>query len=74
MEIPEAFRQALERKEEIVLVVSTHPLLCDSRLEPLWELNGFNIRAAFCFADNLLEKKGYQLAPDGELRWTHLDP
>lgn len=74
MEIPEAFSEALERKEEIVLAVSTYPLLCNSKLEPLWELKGFTLRAAFCFADNLLEKNGYQLAANGEMRWTCLDP
>lgn len=74
MEIPEAFKQALERKEEIVLTVNAYPLLCNSKLQPLWGLKGFTIRAAFCFADNLLERNGYQLAPNGEMRWTCLDP
>lgn len=74
MEIPEAFKQALERGEEIVLIVSTHPLLCNSELQPLWELKGFTTRAAFCFADNLLERSSYQLATDGKMRWTCLDP
>ncbi len=74
MEIPEAFKKAMQSKEEIVLAVSTYPLLCDASLKPLWELRGFALRAAFCFADNLLERNGYQLVPGGEMRWTCLDP
>lgn len=74
MEIPKAFAEALNNKEEVMLAVGSHPLLCNDDLEPLWELKGFTIRAAFCFADNLLERNGYQLAPNGEMRWTCLDP
>ncbi len=74
MKIPEAFRKALANKEEIVLATSTCPLLCNNKLEPLWKLEGFTLRAAFCFADNLLERNGYQLAANGEMRWTCLNP
>lgn len=74
MKIPKAFSEALERKEEIVLATGDNPLLCNSKLEPLWELKGFTLRAAFCFADNLLERNGYQLAQNGEMRWMRLDP
>lgn len=74
MKIPKAFETALQNKEELVLIASANPLLCNSNLESLWELEGFTLRAAFCLVDNLLERNGYQLVLGDEMRWIYLDP
>lgn len=74
MKVPEAFGKALQNKEELVLIASANPLLCNSCLKPLWKLEGFTLRAAFYLVDNLLERNGYQLVPSDEMRWTCSDP
>lgn len=74
MKIPKAFETALQNKEELVLIASANPLLCNSNLESLWELEGFTLRAAFCLVDNLLERNGYQLVLGDEMRWIYSDP
>ena len=74
MKVPEAFGKALQNKEELVLIASANPLLCNSCLKPLWELEGFTLRAAFYLVDNLLERNGYQLVPGDGMRWTCSDP
>ena len=53
MKIPKAFETALQNKEELVLIASANPLLCNSNLESLWELEGFTLRAAFCHAESI---------------------
>lgn len=57
-----------------MLIASANPLLCNSNLESLWELEGFTLRAAFCLVDNLLERNGYQLVLGDEMRWIYSDP
>lgn len=74
MNIPKGFTEALGTGETIVLTDGTYPLLCNERLKPLWELRGFTFRAAFCFADNLLERNGYRLVRGDKVKWTPLDP
>ena len=74
MKIPKAFETALQNKEELVLIASANPLLCNSNLESLWELEGFTLRAAFCLVDSLLERNGYQLVLGDEMRWIYSDP
>lgn len=66
MDIPKEFEQALQRKESIALEAQTGttPRLASEDGTTTWGLNGFSARAAFLFADNLLEQYGYMLAPD----------
>lgn len=68
MNIPKEFEQALQRREGIALEaqMGKAPRLTSKDGAASWGLDGFSARAAFLFADNLLEQYGYELAPDAQ--------
>lgn len=64
MNIPPTFAEALRRKIDIVLETGPDepPRLVSADKSATWELTDFNDRAAFLFADTLLDQYGYELA------------
>ena len=70
MNIPKDFERALHRKAAIELETQAGktPRLVSDNGAASWSLDGFSARAAFLFADTLLEQYGYTLmsAPDSK--------